>query len=145
MKGAVSTIALILIAAVVIIAIGYNFYKPTETPTTPRTTLTERECQNKLISYCTTWSANGYGRDAVSARGRPGLWDSFARGCSSLGITPTADVCDRTIKASAVTGRATAVARLGFLEPCSSVRGMCDIGLVCKLGRDNIYRCLRQS
>jgi len=83
MKGAVSTIVLVLIAAVVVAALVYNYYKPVEKP-----------------------------------------------------VLPTG----RT-----VTGGGTQAGTLDFLEPCNPNRDRCDAGLVCKLGRDNIYRCLRIS
>lgn len=47
------------------------------------------------------------------------------------------------------TGRAvTAVdnnddGKLGLLESCNPNRDRCDNGLVCKLDRENVYRCLR--
>ncbi|MBI4010527.1 MAG: hypothetical protein HY361_05100 [Candidatus Aenigmarchaeota archaeon] len=48
---------------------------------------------------------------------------------------------------SATTGRAviskSANDRLGFQEQCNPNRDMCDVGLICKLGRDNAYRCLK--
>lgn len=146
MKGAVSTIALFIIA-VVVVAIGYNLYtQPAQTPTvrTASTTLTERECQSKLLTYCIQWSSNDYGRDSVVIGNRSGPWDAFAQGCNRLGVAPTTDVCDRVLKASATTGRATEVGRLGFLEQCNPRIDDCDTGLICKLGRDNTYRCLRQ-
>jgi len=143
MKGAVSTIVLVLIAVVVVGAIGYNFYaqKPS-VPANPSTTLTARECQSKLLSYCNTWSSNGYGRDAVTTGNRPGPWDSFASGCSRLGVTPTADICDRSLRTSGITGRASAI-NAGFLEQCNPRINNCASGLSCKVGRDNTYRCLR--
>ena len=45
----------------------------------------------------------------------------------------------------AVTGGSTDVGRLGFLESCNPNRDRCDVGLVCNLGRDNLYRCLRPA
>ena len=142
MKGAVSTIVLVIIAIVAIAAIGYNFYLQ-QSSTLPIRTTSTTDCQNKLVSYCTTWSANGYGRDAVSAGGRPGPWDRYASSCND--VTPSVDICGRALRTSAATGRATAVSKLGFLESCDPNRDMCDVGLICKLGRDSVYRCLRQS
>ncbi len=80
MKGAVSTIILLIIAAIVVLAVVYNYYKPAES--------------------------------LVKSTGRA--------------VTPT--ISENS--------------RLGFLESCNPNRDACDAGLVCKLGRDNIYRCL---
>ncbi len=33
--------------------------------------------------------------------------------------------------------------KLGLLESCNPNRDRCDNGLVCKLDRENVYRCLR--
>ena len=152
MKGvAGTTIILVILAIVAVALVGSNYYKPAETPTrTTQTTSASRECQSKLSSYCELWNTNGYGRDAVSVGGRPGPWDTFASGCSRLGVSPTVDLCNRALGASAVTGRAvkpsiSESSRLGFLESCNPNRDACDSGLVCKLGRDNVYRCLRAS
>ena len=46
------------------------------------------------------------------------------------------------------TGRAVTTAdnsgeRLGFLDSCNPNRDRCDTGLVCRLGRENVYKCLR--
>lgn len=80
MKGVASTIILLIIAAIIVVAVLYN-YKPSENLTKPT--------------------------------GR------------------------------AVSG-STDVGRLGFLESCNPNRDRCDVGLICALGRDNIYyRCLR--
>jgi len=81
MKGAVSTVVLVLIAAVVVAAV-YSYYNSTQSPTLPT------------------------GRS--------------------------------------VTDKATGdVGNLGFLESCNPNRDRCDVGLICELGRDNVYRCLR--
>ena len=144
MKGVASTIVLVAIAIIVIGAIGLNYYKPGETPPILKTTVTERDYQSKLLTYCTQWSSARYGRDAVSTGNRSGPWDAFAAGCNGLNINPTTEICDRVIKSSGVTGRAAAVSKLGFGESCNPRENRCDIGLACTLGRDNIYRCLRQ-
>ena len=141
MKGAVSTIVLVLIAVVVVGAIALNYYKPAETPSIPKATVTERDCQSKLSAYCSTWNSNRYSRESVSAGGRPGPWSLYARGCDVE--QPTTSDCDRVSSTSAVTGRIAEVGILGFLESCNPNRDVCTTGLVCKLGRDNIYRCLR--
>ncbi len=145
MKGAaVSSIILVIIAAVVVGTIVYNYYsKNPVAPTITETTLTDRECQSKLLTYCDLWNANGYGRDAISEGGRPGPWELYARGCDSE--QPTSSTCDRVSSTSAVTGRIAEVGRLGFLEPCNINKDTCATGLICKLGRDNLYRCLRVS
>jgi len=80
MKGAASTIVLLLIAAVVIATVAYSYYKPT-TPSLP------------------------------------------------TGRVVTEKVAD--------TGS------LGLQESCNPNKDQCVPGSICKLGRDNIYRCLR--
>lgn len=81
MKGAVSTIVLLIIVAVIVLAVVYNYYKPTESV-----------------------------------------------------LKPTG---------KAVTPSISEGGNLGYLESCNPNKDRCDAGLVCKLGRDNIYRCLR--
>ncbi len=86
---------LILIAIVVIAALAYNFLiKDNRT----NSAIALRDCQNKLFSYCTQWSIEGYSRDSTNTRNQPGTWDSFARGCSDLDVRPTVDKCTEILK-----------------------------------------------
>jgi len=81
MKGVASTVILLIIAAVIVLAVVYNYYKPAES--------------------------------LVKPTGR------------------------------AVTPSISESGNLGYLESCNPNKDRCDVGLVCKLGRDNLYRCLR--
>lgn len=145
MKGiSTSIVAAIIVVAVVAVA-GYNYYlqKPS-TPSTQGTALTD--CQRKLLSYCVSWDSNNYTRAAATAGGNPGSWNTFASGCSRLNVTPTVDACKRLAGASPnpTTGRIVQTGK-DFLDSCNPRIDTCAAGLVCKLGRDNTYRCLRTS
>lgn len=81
MKGVASTIILLIIVAVIVLAVVYNYYKPTESI-----------------------------------------------------VKPTGRAATPVISENSI---------LGYLESCNPNKDRCAVGLICKLGRDNIYRCLR--
>ena len=83
MKGAAGTVVLILVAAVVLTVLVYNYYSPLESTSSQR---------------------------AVTGR--------------------------------VATGGVADTGNLGFLESCNPNKDRCDAGLVCKLARNNIYKCL---
>ena len=95
MKGAVSSVVLIVIAVIVIIGIGYSFVSKKTSSSSASTVL---NCDETVKLYCREWGLDDYNRGSVLVGGRPGPWSSYSATCANTGIQqPTADICRRRL------------------------------------------------